>query len=61
MPAWAQPVAWLIPFTYFVDIIRGILLEANTLTEMAPQFGALLAVTVAFTVFSILRFRKTIR
>ncbi len=60
MPTWAQPVAWLIPFTYFVDIIRGILLKANTLSEMAPQFGALLAFTVVFTVFSILRFRKTI-
>ena len=60
MPAWVQPVAWLIPFTYFVDIIRGILLKANTLAEMAPQFGALLAFTVVFTVFSIMRFRKTI-
>ena len=60
MPAWVQPVAWLIPFTYFVDIIRGILLKANTLAEMAPQFGALLTFTVVFTVFSILRFRKTI-
>ena len=60
MPAWVQPVAWLIPFTYFVDIIRGILLKANTLAEMAPQFGALLAFTVVFTVFRIMRFRKTI-
>ena len=60
MPSWIQPVAYAIPFTYFVDVIRGILLKANHLGDMIPQFLALIAFTTLFTSFSILRFRKTL-
>ena len=60
MPSWVQPVAYAIPFTYFVDIIRGILLKANRLGEMIPQFLALAGFAMLFTGFSILRFRKTL-
>ena len=60
MPAWIRPVAYAIPFTYFVDIVRGILLKANRLAEMAPQFLALAGFASLFTTFSILRFRKTL-
>jgi ABC-2 type transport system permease protein len=60
MPAYIRPVAYLIPFTYFVDIIRGILLKQNLFVELLPQFLALAAFAVVFTAFSILRFRKTL-
>jgi ABC-2 type transport system permease protein len=60
MPSYIQPVAYIIPFTYFVDIIRGILLKGNSLVELIPQFLALAAFTVVFTLFSIFRFRKTL-
>ncbi len=60
MPAWIQPVAYAIPFTYFVDIIRGILLKANSFGELLPEFLALGGFALAFTTFSILRFRKTL-
>ena len=60
MPAYIQPVAYIIPFTYFVDIIRGILLKQNLFAELLPQFLALAAFAVVFTSFSILRFRKTL-
>ena len=60
MPSYIQPVAYAIPFTYFVEIIRGILLKGNTFLELLPQFLALVSFTVAFTLFSILRFRKTL-
>ena len=60
MPYYIQPVAFLIPFTYFVDIIRGILLKGNHFLELLPQFFALLGFAVLFTGFSIFRFRKTL-
>jgi ABC-2 type transport system permease protein len=60
MPSYIQPVAYIIPFTYFVDIIRGILLKGNSLVELIPQFLALAAFAVVFTMFSIFRFRKTL-
>ncbi len=60
MPSYVQPVAYIIPFTYFVDIIRGILLKGNSFIEMMPQFFALGAFAVFFILFSIFRFRKTL-
>jgi len=60
MPSYIQPVAYIIPFTYFVEIIRGILLKGNELFELITQFMALLGFAIFFTTFSILRFRKTL-
>jgi len=60
MPEYIQPVAYIIPFTYFVEIIRGILLKGNDLAELASYFYALLGFAIFFTAFSIQRFRKTL-
>jgi len=60
MPHWIQPIAYVIPFTYFVDIIRGILLKGNHFRELIPQFVVLGGFAIGFTSFSILRFRKTL-
>jgi len=60
MPSYIQPIAYVIPFTYFVDIIRGILLKGNVFLELLPQFLALGSFAVFFTIFSIFRFRKTL-
>ena len=60
MPSYIQPVAYIIPFTYFVEIIRGILLKGNYFIELIPQFLSLAAFAVFFTLFSIFRFRKTL-
>ena len=60
MPPYIQPVAYFIPLTYFLEIIRGILLKGNTFLELLPQFMALAAFTITFTVFSIFRFRKSL-
>jgi len=60
MPGYIQPVAYIIPFTYFVDIIRAILLKGNVLSELIMQFLALAAFSILFISFSIFRFRKTL-
>lgn len=60
MPSYIQPVAYMIPFTYFVEIIRGILLKGNDVFELVPHFLALCGFAFFFTVFSIFRFRKTL-
>ena len=60
MPSCIQPVAYIIPFTYFVGIIRGILLKENVFIELMPNFLALCMSALFFTLFSIFRFRKTL-
>jgi len=36
MPSYIQPVACIFPFTYFVEIIRGILLKGNFFIGLMP-------------------------
>ena len=58
MPVYVQPLSWLLPFTYFVEIIRGLLLKGNSMSDLAADFLALLGFALIFTSLSIMRFRK---
>lgn len=58
MPSYIQPVSWLLPFTYFVEIIRGLLLKGNTFADLTMDYLALLGFAVVFISVSVLRFRK---
>ena len=60
MPSYIQPIAYVIPFTYFVKIIRGILLKGNDILTLAPYYAALLGFAIGFTMLSISRFRKVL-
>ena len=60
MPSYIQPLAYAIPFTYFVKIIRGILLKGNDLMTLAPYYVALLGFALGFTLLSIRRFKKVL-
>lgn len=60
MPTYVQPVAHILPFTYFIEIIRGILIKDTAFMVLMPDFAALLAFAVVFISISILRFRKTL-
>jgi len=59
MPSYIQPVSWMLPFTYFVEIIRGVLIKGNALKTLLPDFAALLAFAMVFITITIFRFRKT--
>lgn len=60
MPSYIQPISYILPFTYFVEIIRGILIKSNDLMVLAPSFAALAGFALFFISVSILRFRKTL-
>ena len=60
MPSYIQPVSYVLPFTYFVEIVRGVLIKGNSFMELAPSYGALAGFAVSFILFSIFRFRKTL-
>ena len=60
MPGYVRPVALALPFTYFVEIIRGLLLKANTFADLATDYLALTAFALVFLGVSIRRLEQTL-
>lgn len=50
-----------IPLTFFVKIIRGILLKGLHFYQLMPETGALLLMAVLALTFSIIKFRKRLK
>jgi len=55
-----RPVSYAIPFTYFVEIIRGLLIKHTHFIDLANAYLALTGFVVLFVGLSIVKFRKTL-
>jgi ABC-2 type transport system permease protein len=60
MPAAARLFGLLLPLTYYLQLIRGIVLKGNGLTQLWPQALALAVFALAFFTFATGRFSKTL-
>jgi drug efflux transport system permease protein len=60
MPAFAQWLGWAIPLTYFLQILRGVILKGVGIAELWPQALALVGFAVLFFTFAVQRFHKTL-
>ena len=60
MPFAARLVGNLLPLTYYLQLVRGIVLKGNGLLEVWPQALALAGFAVAFFTFATRRFSKTL-
>jgi ABC-2 type transport system permease protein len=60
MPAWIQPLTWINPVRYYVEILRAGLLKGAGFAELRFQLGALTVFGVAILGISALRFRKRV-
>ncbi|PKL25812.1 MAG: ABC transporter permease [Spirochaetae bacterium HGW-Spirochaetae-3] len=58
MPAWIQPITYVLPLRYFFVIVRGIYLKGDGVRELWPQALALLAIGATVITVSMLRFKK---
>jgi ABC-2 type transport system permease protein len=58
MPAWIQPLTYLIPLRYFLEILRGIFLKGLGLEILWPQALALLAWGLTILTLATLRSSK---
>jgi drug efflux transport system permease protein len=58
MPAWIQPVTYLIPLRYFLVILRGLFLKGVGLETFWPQALALLAWGIVILTLATLRSSK---
>jgi ABC-2 type transport system permease protein len=60
MPRWAQWLGELLPATHFLRIARGVLLKANTMSEISGELWPLLLFTLVVGTVALLRFRRTL-
>ncbi|NOZ02465.1 MAG: ABC transporter permease [Deltaproteobacteria bacterium] len=58
MPGWLQPVTWLNPVRFFVEILRGVLLKGAGVVDLWIPFVALAAFGPAVVALAVGRFRK---
>ena len=58
MPAWLQPLTLLDPVRHMVEILRGVLLKAATVTDLAQQLGILAAMGAALFTGSALALKR---
>jgi ABC-2 type transport system permease protein len=60
IPIAIRPLSYLLPLTYFLEIIRGIMIKGIGFTELAIPFAALVVFTVVFMAACVVRFQKTL-
>lgn len=53
-------ISYLIPFTYFVDIIRGLLIKQTEFGDLIYSYTALVSFFAIFVGMGIFKFRKTL-
>lgn len=58
MPPVAREIGYAIPLTYFLQILRGIVLKGVGLAELWPQTLALVCFAALFFTFAVRRFQK---
>jgi ABC-2 type transport system permease protein len=60
MPPLAQWIGAALPLTYFLQILRGVLLKGVGIEQLWPQALVLVGFAVGLIVLSVMRFHKTI-
>jgi ABC-2 type transport system permease protein len=58
MPKWLQPFTLLNPIRHFGVITRGVMIKGSALSELWPNFLALMVFAIVLVGFSVWRFRK---
>jgi len=60
IPEYIRPISYIIPFTYFVEIIRGLLIKHTLLVDLVNDYLALFSFVVVFVSLSIVMFKKRV-
>ena len=59
MPGWAKLIAYLNPVTYFIQVMRMIVLKGSGLQDILPQLGVIAIFAVVFNGWAVWNYRKT--
>jgi len=60
MPKWAQAIGSLLPSTYFIRIVRGIMLKGSNFFEILPHIYPLLIFLVVITAIAMKVYKRTL-
>lgn len=58
MPLWAQHITDFNPLKYFMQVMRLVYLKGSSLSELMPQFLALLTFAVVLNTWAVLSYKK---
>jgi ABC-2 type transport system permease protein len=60
MPRWAQFIGQALPTTYFLRLVRGIMLKGNGWSDLWPNIWPMLMFTTVVMTFAVFTYRKTL-
>jgi ABC-2 type transport system permease protein len=58
MPAWAQMITRFNPVSYFIEVMRMVMLKGSSLADIKHQILALIGFAIFFNTWAILNYRK---
>lgn len=58
MPTWAQWISKANPVTYFIDVMRRVIMKGSTLQDLLPQLGTVALFAVFLNSWAILNYHK---
>ncbi|MFT4582556.1 MAG: ABC-2 type transport system permease protein [Gammaproteobacteria bacterium] len=60
IPNTVRAISYAIPFTYFIEIIRGLLIKQTHMSDLLPAFSILFGFFLLFVSLSIIKFKRTL-
>ena len=60
MPAWAQVIAHFNPVTYFIEVVRMIIMKGSEFAHVQQHFLIMILFALVFNTWAIINYRKTI-
>jgi ABC-2 type transport system permease protein len=60
MPGWAQFIGTGVPATHFLRVIRAVMLKGGQVSDVVPEFVAMVIILAVISVIAMLRYRRTL-
>lgn len=58
MPAWAQVISRLNPITYFIEVLRMVVLKGSDLGDISTHIAAVILFAIVFNTWAIINYKK---
>ena len=58
MPAWLQPITYVLPMRYYLVCVRGLMLKGNGISELSSEIIPLTLISILIFFGAVQRFHK---